>query len=228
MSPMKMRRGIPCERRRIARDWTAGRPRGEDRVMERAPTSATVRVNGLFLLVCIVVVGLLAGAGFYRLKRGESDARVAAELAAAPTTPAERVVLWLRLAGPQIHHRLAVVGRFSAEMPWLVTHAIASGVEPPEIWGIDCSTLPLDLAHVEGLTVIVTLPVPRRLGNAALAAELLERVPLFAPEARPDGRARLVELALHLLEGMPRALERDVPGAALEIRVAEAEPEALR
>jgi hypothetical protein len=226
---MKMRRGILWERRRIAprpRDWTAGRVCGEDPAMNRAPTSATgaaVRVNGLLVLVAIVVVGLLAGAGFYRMKRGELDARVAAELAAAPTTPAERVALWLRLAGPQIHHRLAVVGRFSADMPWLVTHAIASGAEPPEIWGIDCSALPLELAHLEGLTVVVELPAPRRLGNAALGAELLERVPLFAPEVRPDGRARLGELALHLLEGMPRALERDVPGAALVVRVAEAD-----
>lgn len=180
-----------------------------------------VRVSGLGVLAGIVVVGILTGAGFYRLKRGETNARVATELAQAPRTPEERLALWLRLTGPQLHHRLAVVGRFTPEMPWLVTHAIAAeDGGPPELWGIDCSTLPKDLGVLEGLRVVVNLPAPRRLGRATLEGERAERVPLFAPGAVSDAGERLASLALYILEGIPGALARDVPGAALEIRVA--------
>jgi hypothetical protein len=183
--------------------------------------SGLARANGLGVLVAIVVVGLLTGAGFYRWQRGRMDASLAVELAAAPTTPEERAALWLRLSGPQIHHRLAVVGRFTPELPWLVTHAVA---EPeggaPVLWGIDCATLPTDLAHLEGMRVVVELPRPRALGRAPLEGERAQRVPIYAAEARPDPTQRLSELALFLLEGIPKALERDVLGASLEIRVA--------
>jgi hypothetical protein len=148
------------------------------------------------------------------------DARLAAELAQAPTTPAERAALWLRYGGPQIHHRLAVVGRFAPERPWLVTHAVARAAGEPELWGIDCAALTPELARLEGLTVVVELPAPRVLARAALTGEPGQRVPLYAPEVRPDAAQRLSELALYLLEGIPGALERDVPGAKLEIRVA--------
>lgn len=177
------------------------------------------RVNGLAVLVCIVLVGLLTGAGFYRYQRGRMDARLALELSAAPNTPAERVALWLRFAAPQIHHRLAMVGRFAPDMPWLVTHAVAGPAGVNELWGIDCALLPRELAHLEGLRVVVELPAPRLLARASLAGEQVQRVPLYAPGASPDPAQRLSELALYLLEGMPRALERDVPGAALEIRL---------
>jgi hypothetical protein len=207
---------------------------GDDARMRRAqlpPASGArrgaVRVNGLAVLLGIVVVGLATGAGFYRWKRGEMDARVAAELAAAPETPEERLALWLRLGGgPQIHHRLAVVGRFAPEMPWLVTHA---RVQPSpaggahEVWGVDCAELPQDLARIDGLTVVVTLPAPRPLGHVDLASEPASRVPVLGPGEEVDAAARLTALALHLLEDMPRALERDIPGARIEIRVADAE-----
>src|SRR5262245_31400553 len=188
-------------------------------VQDDAPRRETARVNGLVLLIGIVVLGLATGAGFYRWKRAEMDSRVAAELAEAPTTPEERLDLWLRLSGPQIHHRLAVVGRFSPDMPWLVTHAVASADGPPELWGIECAALPVDLAHREGLSVVVELPAPRALGRLTLAADQQSRVPLFAPAASPDPATRVSELALYLLEGIPRALERDIPGASLVVRV---------
>lgn len=184
-------------------------------------TSGLARVSGLGVLAAIVVVGLLTGAGFYRWQRGKMDAKLAVEMAAAPTTPEESAALWLRLMGPQIHHRLAVVGRFTPELPWLVTHALADpdgGV--PVLWGIECATLSRDLAHLEGMRVVVELPRPRPLGPAPLEGERAQRVPIYAPEARPDPTQRLSELALFLLEGIPKALERDVPGASLEIRVA--------
>jgi len=185
----------------------------------RRSQGGAVRVSGLAVLAGIVVVGLITGAGFYRYQRGRMDARLAAELARAPETPAERAALWLRYGGPQIHHRLAVVGRFSPTRPWLVTHAVARSDGEPELWGIDCTSLTPELAHLEGLTVVVDLPAPRVLARASLASEQSQRVPLYAPETSPDAAQRLSELALYLLEGIPGALERDVPGARLEIRV---------
>lgn len=180
-----------------------------------------VRPSGLLVLVVIVVTGLLTGVGFYRLKRGETNAQVAAELARAPESPGERLALWLQLTGPQLHHRLAVVGRFTPELPWLVTHAVAAeDGGAPELWGIDCAGLPQDLAVLEGLRVVVNLPAPCPLGRATLEGERADRVPLFARGAVSDPGERLAALALYLLEGMPGALARDVPGASLVVRVA--------
>ncbi len=198
--------------------------RGEDRAMVPAPEAAAggtpAGANGLAVLAVIVLVGLATGAGFYRWKRGQMDTRVRGEIAAAPETPEARVDLWLRLSGPQIHHRLAVVARFTPERPWLVTHAVASPEGPSELWGLDCAALPRELAHREGLQVVVELPAPRPLGRVSLEAQQAERVPLYAPAARPDPALRLQELALYLLEGIPRALERDIPGATIVVRVA--------
>jgi hypothetical protein len=186
----------------------------------RPPSRAgEARASGLAVLVGIVVVGLITGAGFYRFQRGRMDARLAAELAQAPKTSEERAALWLRYAGPQIHHRLAVVGRFAPDKPWLVTHAVAREGGEPELWGIDCQALTKDLAHLEGLSVVVDLPAPRVLAHSSLEGAQVQRVPLYAPEVGPDAAQRLKELALYLLEGIPAALERDVPGAKLEIRV---------
>jgi hypothetical protein len=189
----------------------------------RAPpprARGAARVRGLFVLSAIVVVGVLTGAGFYRLKRGQMNAEVAAELARAPRTPEERLALWLELTGPQLHHRLAVVGRFAPEMPWLVTHAVAAADGgAPELWGIECAALSKELGVLDGLGVVVELPPPRLLGRAPLQGAQADRVPLFARDALPDARARLASLALYLLEGIPKALERDVPGARLEVRV---------
>jgi hypothetical protein len=196
----------------------SGEPRHGDGAA--SSTRGGPRANGLVVLFSIVAVGLLTGAVFYRWKRGQMDADVAREIAAAPQSPQERVDLWLELAGPQIHHRLAVVARFSPALPWLVTHAVAREGGPPELWGIDCAALPLELAHREGLQVVIELPAPRALGRAELAADQQSRVPLFAPWTGIDPAARLKSLALYLLEGMPAALARDIPGAEIVVRVA--------
>jgi len=184
------------------------------------PRRGALRVSGLGVLLAIVVVGLVTGAGFYRYERGKSDARLAAEIAKVPDTPEERAALWLHYAAPQIHHRLSVVGRFAPDRPWLVTHAVARGEGDPELWGIDCASLPQDLAHLEGLTVVVELPAPRMLARGSLGGEEVQRVPVYAPDVQLDAAQRLKELALFLLEGLPGALERDVAGAKLVIRVA--------
>jgi hypothetical protein len=178
------------------------------------------RVPGLAVLVGIVLAGLLTGVGFYRWQRGRLDLELAGEVAAAPTSTAERLALWLRFGAAQIHHRLSQVGRFTPEMPWLVTHAVASPDGAPEIWGVDCRDLREDLVHAEGLRVVVELPRPRRLGRATLDGVRADRVPLFASGTELDPAQRLRALALYLLEELPSALERDIPGASLEIRVA--------
>jgi len=179
-----------------------------------------LRVNGLAVLLGIVVVGLATGAGFYRYQRGAMEARLADEMAAAPTSTDERLALWLRVAGPQIHHRLAVVGRFAPDMPWLVTHAVApQGGGAPENRGVDRGHHTPDRARHEERTGGVQLPRPGPLGRARLEGERAQRVPIYPPSANLDPVARLSELALYLLEGIPKALTRDVQGAALEIRV---------
>jgi len=195
-------------------------PPGEDHAV-RVPGSGScgaARASGLLVLSLIVVAGLLSGVVYYRYARSRQAATLAAEMAAVPSSPEERLTLWLRYSAPQIHHRLTQVARFSPEKPWLVTHAVARADGPPELWGIDCEALSRDIVRQEGLVAVVALPHPRALGRAELEAGQGERVPLFAPEVALDADQRLVELALYLLEGLPRALERDIPGAHLEVR----------
>ncbi|MEQ1892418.1 MAG: hypothetical protein ABL998_07765, partial [Planctomycetota bacterium] len=142
------------------------------------------------------------------------------DTSSAPKTPEERLDLWLTLAGPQVHHRLAVVGRFTSAEPWLVTHAVAGADEVSELYGVDCAELLPTLARRSGLEVVVALPAPHALGRIALAGERAQRVPTYAPEVVVDGPGRLAALALYLLEEMPAALARDIPGASIVIEVA--------
>jgi hypothetical protein len=114
-----------------------------------------------------------------------------------------------------------VVGRFTPEEPWLVTHAVARPGEVPELFGVPCAELAPELARREGLAIVLTLPAARALGRVALDGERAQRVPIFAPEVAVDGGARLRTLALHLLEDMPDALARDLPGATIEVHVAD-------
>jgi hypothetical protein len=182
--------------------------------------SGAAGTRGLAVLALLVVVGLGSGAGFYRYQRARQAERFQRELAAAPNTPEERLDLWLRLAGPQIHHRLAVVGRFTSVEPWLVTHAVARAGEAPELFGVVCAELEPTLARRTGLEVLVSLPAPRALGRVVLEGERAQRVPIFAPEVVVDAAERLAELAMYLLEEMPAALARDIPGAVIVIEVA--------
>jgi hypothetical protein len=197
--------------------------------------SPLVRANGILVLGSIVLLGLGSGAAYYQIKRPSVAAGVEAMRASTPTDAAERVARWLDFGAPNIHHRLSVVGRFSTERPWLVTHALPAGeahtgVEPTtaepggaapfELWGVRADLLPVDLARQEGLTVVVDLPVPERLGRSPLTSEAARFVPVVDPAGAPfDAAGRLHEIALHLLEGLPRALAEDIPGARLELEV---------
>jgi hypothetical protein len=184
------------------------------------PGRESLRVPGLPILAGIVLLGLGSGAAYYQYLRPRAAAELERELSQVPGTPGARLELWLHYNGPNIHHRLAEVARFSAERPWIVTHALEVEGQA-ELWGIDCSLLPRELARAEGLTVVVDLPRPAPLVRTDLAGEEARLVPLFSSESEvPDPAGRVADLALFFLEGLPRALERDIPGARLEVRVA--------
>lgn len=180
-----------------------------------------VRVNGLAVLAGIVLLGVGSGAGYYAYKQPRVAAEFQAELDAAPTTAEGRVRMWHEFGAPQIHHRITKVARLSAEHPWLVVHALDPGDGgPPEAWGLDLEALPRPLSRVEGLTIVVELPAPRRLGRAPLAGDKARFVPVYGPgDAIPDPREPLRARALAALERLPQALAKDIEGARLEMRI---------
>lgn len=197
---------------------------------ETEARSGPVRPNGILVLLGIIVLGLGTGAGYYAYKRPRLERERAAALAGAPTTLEGRLERWLAFGAPQIHHRLSRFARFSAEWPWLVTHRVAAADGGlATVWGIDCQTLPQGLAHLEGTTVVVELPAPGPLGRVELDPVQSRFVPSYPSEAAvPDPAARLVDLATFFLERLPQALEREIPGARLEIRVLPPAPAADR
>ncbi len=179
------------------------------------------RARGVVVLLGIVLLGLLSGAAYYHYQRPKLAAERERLLASAPTTPEGRLELWHRFGAPSIHRRLCQVARFSSELPWLVTHAVAAGpAGEAELWGIDCSRLGSVVSRVEGLAVVIELPAPAALGRAPLTAEQAHRVPVYgSAEEAPDPAGRLRGLVLFFLEDMPEALARDIPGATIEIRI---------
>ena len=197
---------------------------GETRGMAPRPhrNRGEVRVPGALVLAGIVLLGLASGAAYLHYKAPKLAAELEERIAAVPKTPEGRLEQWLLMGAPQIHHRLSKFGRFATAYPWLVTHAIDDGDGvAPELWGIDCEALPQELAHLEGLTVVVELPAPRSLGRAPLAGSMADFIPLYERgSAIPDPIDRLHELALYLLGRVPAALANDIPGASLQIRIA--------
>ena len=178
------------------------------------------RPSGFVVLCGIVVLGIGSGAAYFHYKRPKLAADLQARIEAAPKTPEGRLEAWHSIGGPQIHHRLSKFARFTPELPWLVTHAVRTGEgEPPELWGIDCEALPMQLSRIEGMSVVIDLPRPRLLGRHELVGDMVEHVPLIAPDSGFDAGARLEEIALFLLEGMPRALEKDIEGASIRVSV---------
>jgi len=179
-----------------------------------------LRLPGLVVLGAIVFMGLGSGAAYFQYKQPKLAAELQERLDAAPKTPAGRLAAWHEIGAPQIHHRLSKFARFTPELPWLVTHAVAAlDGGDPELWGIDCDALPELLSHLEGLTVIIELPAPRALGRIPLVGDMVEHVPLIGPETPFDAHERLRMLGVYLLEGMPAALEKDIPGASIQVRI---------
>ena len=193
----------------------------EDEVPPVDPPRAW-RPRGLLVIFLLVASGVGVTAGYMQWKAPEVGEIIAGrkrDIAAAPQTPEGRLRLWLEIGAAQIHHHMTMM-RYSAEQPWLVTHAVGRDPAHLAIHGIDLESMPKDLAWIEGPTVHLRFPKPRLLAIGPLTGDNAVSIPVAATdESAPDeiGRARyLVDFALHKLA---EALERDIPGARLSIEI---------
>jgi len=202
-------------------------PSPSDARHSRAPR----RVNGLAVLAALIVSGVGVTAGYLQWKAPEVHAIVDArrnEVAAAPTTPAGRLVHWLMYGNALIHNRLQEM-RFSADRPWLVAYAVrGAGTERArpasspdvEMYGVDLRHLPREQASIDGMNVVVRLPRACDLGRSELTGDNAPFVPVIAAsEKLPDADQRARELAAWALKDLAQALERDISGAHLAIEV---------
>lgn len=196
----------------------------------REPAAAREwRVNGLALMVVLVAAGMGITSVYYNWKAPAIVAERKAALAAMSTDPDPMLALWLEYGAPAIHARLQQM-RIEAAHPWLVTHAqeSASAGEPPRLWGVDLLGLDPSWVRREGLAVLVELPAPRELGRAWLPADKEAGVVRLESglEAPPAGAsaARAREVALWSLERLVEGVRKDIPGASLDVRVAEPAP----
>jgi hypothetical protein len=194
-------------------------------VLPEPPAVRSPRARGLLVMAVLVLLGVGVTAGYLAWKAPEvgkiiSDRKRA--VAEAPRTPEGRLGNWLVFGAPQIHHRLEIM-RFSAEQPWLVTHAVRLPGDDPErleIHGIDLSRMPRDVARVDGTVVRVKLPLPTLLGTGPLKGINASAVPVVAEaSAAPDPIARTEYLVRFALDGLAQALGRDIPGATLSIEI---------
>lgn len=187
------------------------------------------RVNGLVLMLVLVAAGMGITSIYYHWKAPAIVAERRAALASMSTDPEPMLVLWLEYGAPAIHARLEQM-RIGAAQPWLVTHAQAAPVEgePPRLWGVDLTALEPAWVQREGLAVIVALPAPRELGRAWLPADKEAGVLRLSAglDAPPAGAAaaRAEEVAQWSLERLDQAVRKDIPGASIEVRVAEEAP----
>jgi len=179
------------------------------------------RVRGLPTLVAIVVVGMGIPA-FFRYMIPVLEARRDRVLAAAPTEPEGRVARWLEFGQPQIHNAL-VMARFSAEHPWFVTHVLVPDEGPPEVWGIDFAGLEPRVIRQDGMTVRVELDAPVLLMRGELRGERMLGVHQLPVAARGevDGSRFALDRLVPYVGRLAGGLERDIPGAAIEIQVGE-------
>jgi catechol 2,3-dioxygenase-like lactoylglutathione lyase family enzyme len=189
---------------------------------ERSRERGALRASGLLVMFVLVVTGVGVTAGYLRWKAPEVGEIIAArrrEIAATPSTPEGRLSKWLEFGAPQIHHRLEMM-RFSSGQPWLVTHAVGTDPQALAIHGIDLAAMPKGIARLDGPTVRVKVPLPRRLGVGPLRGDNALSVPVYASDAAvPDPIERARFLLGFALDGLSQALERDIPGARLAIEV---------
>ena len=182
--------------------------------------SNVARPRGIWVMLAIVAMGLLPAAYMAWHKANPVEPRTPEEIAALSTVEG-RLEIWHDFGGPMIHNRIARFARASAEHPWIITHQIElNDGDPPEVWGIDASALPLELSRVEGRVVVVELPAPTLLGRAKVPAPDERKLPTYTDRKEvPDPAQRLESLAIWFLEKLPAALEKDIEGARLEVRV---------
>ncbi len=189
------------------------------------PPVRSPQARGLVVMAALVVAGVGVTAGYLAWKAPEVGKIIADRkraIAEAPKTAEARLANWIVFGAPQIHHRLEIM-RFSAEQPWLVTHAVRVAGDDPErveIHGIDLSDLPRDLAKVDGIRIRVHLPRPTLLATGPLTGGNAVAVPVAVDAASaPDPIARAEYLVHFALDDLGKALERDIPGAKLSIEI---------
>ena len=179
---------------------------------------ATTPASGLLALVGIVLIGLLP-ATYYMFARPLMHAQRDAEVAAANESTEARIAEWFSFGQAMIHHRITRWGRFSEQHPWVVTHAVEEG-GARIAYGVDAEALTPELSRVDGLTVVVDVPAATRLGPIELVGERARSVPIVeTPPDEAELRDRLATLLLWFLEGLPAALEEDIEGASIELRI---------
>jgi hypothetical protein len=192
----------------------------EEEVAEERPRGP--RASGILIVILLVAAGVGVTAGYMQWKApevGEIIRNRKREIAAAPKTAQGRLVQWLVYGAPQMHHRLQMM-RFSAEEPWLVTHAVGEDASRLAIHGIDLAGMPLEIAWIEDAMLHVRLPKPRRLAIGPLTGSNAISVPVAtSDETAPDGIERARYLVGFALDGLSQALERDIPGSKLRIEI---------
>lgn len=175
------------------------------------------RPSGLAMLVGIVVVGMLASAGLFRLgwiRVEAAEERNAAAIAAGPKEPVARLENWRVFGEPQLQNRL-ILQRFSSAHPGLITHTVVRDDGPDEIWGVDLSGSHPARIERDGLILTAWLAEPRLLGHGVLTGMNAQRVPAYLPGAVPDPEDRARDLCEHFIGDLQRGLAKDIEGAAL-------------
>lgn len=184
--------------------------------------SQTKRRNGLLVIGGIVLIGLWPAAVlFYKAPKLKVEFNDQLAVEAGNMTVQERLVSWQQHGAPQVHNHLASNSRNGAKLPWIVTHRFdPKDGEPTEVWGIDVDSLPRNLTRVEGDDLVVVLPQPTLLGRLDLPQASEAQVPIYTDRAAvEDPQLRLKSLAMWFLEGLPAAMEKDIPGSRFVIRV---------
>lgn len=180
-------------------------------------------------MIALVASGMGITSIYYHWKAPAIVAERRAALASMSTAPEPMLDLWLEYGAPAIHARLQQM-RIEAAHPWLVTHAQESGASdrPPRLWGVDLAALDPSWVHREGVTVVLTLPAPRELGRAWLPADKQGGVLRLAEGVdappREASAARAAEVARWSLARLDQAVRKDIPGATIEVRVAQETP----
>jgi hypothetical protein len=118
--------------------------------------------------------------------------------------------------------------RLSSERPWLVTHTVSpnGNSAEQEIWGVDTAGLSPEATHREGLEAVVSLPAAKLLGRGPIEGDMVRNVPRYAPgDPIPDPNRRAESIVAWAIEQLATALEKDIQGAKLIVRVGDATPE---
>lgn len=187
------------------------------------PARAFFRPRGLLVLAVLLVVGLGASAGIFRVAARDVAEGIIGELEARPSVPSEQLDLWLVYGEPQIHNRLQGL-RFSPALPALLTHVVEPDLPGGEaaIYGIDLSGARPARIERRELVVEVRLGAPQLLARGPLLGEGAERVPRAAPGLGPDAGRPFAQGVLEwALEPLIEALPRDIEGASLAIVLAD-------